>query len=194
MRDDWKFIDGYSGHFKINKNGHIRSVDRVIELKNGGFRKLRSRSISTRKNSDGYTIVNLSLNGAVKVYRLHRLLATAFIPNPKNLPIINHKNGKRSDNRLINLEWSTQKENVLHGFMVLGRKGSSAGKFGRLHHRSKPVAQINSDGEIIMRYECARETEKYGFHQGHVSACCRGVNKTHAGYKWEYVTVEELNR
>ena len=72
----------------------------------------RTKEIKPHKNTDGYMQVHLCKNGKTKTFLVHRLLATAFIPNPENKPCIDHLNGIRDDNRLENLRWVTHKENM----------------------------------------------------------------------------------
>ena len=73
-------------------------------------------------NKDGYNIVNLWKNKKKKTIKVHRLVAEAFIPNLDNKPYINHKNAIRNDNTIQNLEWCTQKENILHAYKIGSRQ------------------------------------------------------------------------
>lgn len=100
----WKDIEGYEGLYQVSKSGEIRNV-------------VRNRILSDGCCYQAYRQVSLRKNGESKSFMAHRLVAKAFIANPENKKFVNHKNYKRRDNRSINLEWCTAKENMAHAML-----------------------------------------------------------------------------
>lgn len=117
MNEVWKEVQGYPDYF-------VSDLGRVRSLKKGVFRILNPM------NNHGYKCVSLCQNGHVKIFLVHRLVANAFIPNPGNLPIINHKDENPSNNAVVNLEWCDNRYNINYG--SCRRKISEANK-GRHH-------------------------------------------------------------
>jgi len=103
--ETWKPIKDYEGLYEVSNLGRVHSIKSGLHLKPAAVGDPRL---------PGHLIVNLSKNGKYKCCLVHRLVATAFIPNPENHPIVNHKDGNKQNNAVENLEWCTQKENVAH--------------------------------------------------------------------------------
>jgi hypothetical protein len=114
---EWKNANGYEGYL-VSNTGLVQSIDRHVELKNGKKRFLRARPIKSRINNFGYVEVRLSKNGNTKTCFVHRLVAKAFIPNPNNLPQVNHLSGNKQDNTVENLEWTDASGNALHAYQT----------------------------------------------------------------------------
>lgn len=88
----------------------------MFRLLGGGTRYIRERILKPKTTADGYRFVALSKNGKTETGYIHRLVAEAFIPNLKELPEVNHKDGRKANNNLDNLEWVTHQENVVHAY------------------------------------------------------------------------------
>ena len=104
MLETFKGIEGYENLYEVSSCGRIRSLKRSIIMKQY-FDKY------------GYKRISLSKEGEKKSWFIHRLVAMTFIKNPKNLPEVNHKNSRRDDNNVPNLEWTTHSQNIIHSYM-----------------------------------------------------------------------------
>lgn len=98
----------------MHENGDIESIDHIRKRKNGRLDNRKGKILKPGIDSDGYLKVTLTNNGTRKSYLVHRLVALAFLPNPESKPTVNHKNGIKTDNRVNNLEWATNKEQKIH--------------------------------------------------------------------------------
>lgn len=107
MDEIWKDIPGYEGKYEVSNLGNVRSLN----YNHTGEIKLLKQGT----NKKGYKLVNLCKNGKQKCYLIHRLVAMTFIPNPNNLPIINHKDENKVNNNVKNLEWCTIAYNNNYG-------------------------------------------------------------------------------
>jgi hypothetical protein len=113
--ETWKAIKGFEKQYEVSNIGNVRSIDRVVKHYREGFtRKYKGTAKSLRFDKDGYLKCNLKNDGKTFNFRVHRLVGEAFIPNIDNKPVINHKNGIKTDNRVENLEWCTISENTIH--------------------------------------------------------------------------------
>lgn len=146
------------------------------------------RSPSTHSDKDGYITFTckapIGSDNKTRRFMIHRLVAMAFIPNPENKPQINHKNGVRNDNRLVNIEWATAKEDAWHRFNVNKFKPKS----GWQHKLSKPVSQYDKDLNHIADYGGASEAARLtNGNQASITACCNGKCHSSGGYFWAYI-------
>jgi hypothetical protein len=123
----FKDIPGFEGYYQISNRGIAKSIERTTIRSDGLKQTFKGKILKPSVNEFGYMFVCLSKNGKIKMMRVHRLVASAFIPNPENKPEVNHKNGVKSDNELSNLEWNTRIENVRH-FCKTGLKKAFKGE------------------------------------------------------------------
>ena len=108
--EEWKDFPNYDGLYKISNLGNVKSFNTKTNHK----QPINLKQTMDRKN--GYLTVSLCKDKVQKIYRVHRLVAEAFIPNPNNYPIINHKDGKKQNNNVNNLEWCTHQQNIIHSW------------------------------------------------------------------------------
>ena len=162
----WKDIRGYEGIYQVSNTG------RVKRLSSG-------RVLVPLIGKDGYLQVNLSKYNSPKTQRIHRLVAMAFIDNPNNHPVVNHKDEDITNNAVENLEWCTVKYNTRYKNAHLKR----------VEPLKKAVCQIGLDGRLIKVWGSATEAAKeLGIDRGCISSCCLHYPhyKTAGGYIWEY--------
>ena len=125
----WKDIRGYEGIYQVSNLGRVKSLEREVMRSNGRITYLKECILKPRIRK-GYLVLNLSLKGKKKTFAVHRLVARAFIPNPENKPTVDHINENKLDNKLSNLRWATQEEQIGYA-METGtfeiRKGEQVG-------------------------------------------------------------------
>lgn len=119
MIEIWKDIKGYEGLYQVSNLGNVKSLERYVTApQNGGKRLLKEKSLKQSISKTGYYVVALSKNHVAMTKKVHRLIAEAFIPNLLDKPHINHIDGNKLNNDIINLEWATHKENTQHAFRI----------------------------------------------------------------------------
>lgn len=162
----WKDIKGFEGVYQISSKGRLKSLSRKQSVKE----KIRTFS----KSPNGYMRMVLSFNQKRLTISAHREVAKAFIPNPENSETVNHIDFDKTNNCVENLEWCSMKYNINH-----------SKKHGKNYH--KPVIQMSLDGDFIKEWSSAYAVEKeMGYFSTLISRCCRGKQKTHKGFKWEF--------
>jgi len=184
METIWKDVKGFEGYYEVSNTGIIFSKCRFITDKNDNQKQIDHKRLAQHINQNGYFCISLYKNSIGKNFRVHRLVAEMFIPNPNNKPCINHIDGNKLNNSIENLEWVTHKENTIHAFKTGLQKGSSTGKFGSDNKLSIPVSQIIT-GQINRIFGSRLEAERLtGISSRKIALCCNGKRKTAGGYKW----------
>jgi hypothetical protein len=138
MTEIWKDIKGYEGYYQVSNKGRVISLTR--KTTNG--RTVNTKILKAYEGNHGYLCLDLYKNNLKRQFAVHRLVAEAFISNPKNKPQVNHKKGNKLDNYADKLEWATVKENIYHAFNVLGRTVAVGEKNGRSKLTEKQVLEI----------------------------------------------------
>ena len=175
--------------------------------------------LTPRVDAFGYPTIKLYKNGKKKWYKIHRIVALAFIPNPENKQCIDHINTNKKDNRVENLRWCTVKENVNNPLSkqhqresAIGRKHSEESKtkmslkrrgkdnimYGKNHTRetkikmSIPIVQYSINGEYIREFIGATEAfEITGIHRQNISDALKGRRKQAGGFLWKYKKIDQ---
>ena len=171
MEEIWCPIKGYEGQYEVSDKGRVRS------LKFGKERILKPVS-----DKDGYLQVGLWKNGENKMCKVHRLVAQAFIPNPQNLPEVNHKDEDKTNNFVHNLEWCDRKYNNNYGTHI--QRMAEKMTNGKL---SKPVLQYTKSGEFVREWKSARDVQRnLGYFHSYISSCCTGRYKSAYNFIWKF--------
>ena len=127
----WKDILGYEGYYQVSNLGRVRSLDRIIKRRNSSDMIRKGTILRGQPDKDGYLLVGLKFEGREYKAKVHRLVAQAFIPNPENKPFVNHIDGNKDRNDILNLEWVTALENSSHAKstgLLKPAKGEDSGK------------------------------------------------------------------
>lgn len=184
MEEVWKNIPGYEGYYQVSSFGRVRSLDRIDSENH--FRKGQILKFNYLR---GYARVGLRNGKKQTMFQVHRLVALVFIPNPNNLPQVNHKDEDKLNNFVSNLEWCDSTYNINYGSR--NQKVSNTHK-GRKHEYSwVPVLCYSTQGEFVGRYENIKEAASVTKAQPNaITACCRNKKYYHTagGYKWKYAT------
>lgn len=181
---EWRAIPGYEGLYEVNNFGSVRSLFRY------------KKQLTPSKGAHGYLTVELYKGKQRKRVLVHRLVAMAFIQNPKNYPQVNHKDENRCNNTVENLEWCSAIYNMNYGIGGETRHSKidyskpcyaeNARKNGAI--RSKPVLQFSIDGTLLNKYCSAKEAHREtGLNHSHILECCNGKRyKTVGGFVWKF--------
>lgn len=183
--EQWEFIKGYEGLYMVSDLGRIKTIERP-DLETGGGNYYRENKIKKQGNgTSGYWVMTLCKDKIKKTIMVHRVVAETFLDNPLGKRCVNHINGIKKDNRLVNLEWATHSENNYHAFKM-GLMKNAKGADCKM---SKKVKQLTIDGELVNIYPSITDAAKaIGCYGTAISDVCHKnkYNKTCRGFKWEF--------
>jgi hypothetical protein len=182
MEEVWKPIEGYDGFYEVSNLGRVRSYMPPANVKYA--RRDTPLIMTPQRNDHGYMVIALIKNRTRKVFRIHRLVASAFIEKVDGKYYVNHIDGDKTNNNVDNLEWCTRSENMVHAF----KTGLVKVKTGKDSSRARTVMMYDMKGNFIRCFDSAIEAARYCGRkdQSNISACCRGSVPHSYGYLWRY--------
>ena len=174
MKEVWKDIKGYEGLYQVSNLGGIRSLNKFVNTKGKSKRLIKGKTLTPFCDKNGYLLVNLyDKDNKVKQFRTHRLIAETFIPNPNNLPEVNHIDENKQNNCIENLEWCTTRYNCNYGT--------------RNERIRKKVCQYDLNGNYIKTWDSIIQVEKdLNIFHSRIIEVCKNKRNQIGGYIWKY--------
>ena len=176
--EEWRDIEGYEGYYQVSNEGRIRSLDRTFLREDGSTCTWKGKILSQSKQTNGYLTVQLYKNNITKRFRVHRLVAEAFIPNPNNYTDASHIDENFLNNNASNLEWCEHKTNC-----------RTPQRIKRLQNKGKWVIRLSTNNEILHFYRnCTTASKETGIDFYSIYDCCNNKPHCHTagGFVWKY--------
>ena len=190
MKEIWRPIpiDGYEDIYEVSNLGRVRSIDRYVSC-NSGIRFCKGHILKPAINNCGYQHITLCKNQKLHSFRLCRIVAKAFVPNPNNLPCVNHKDECKTNDVWTNLEWVDYKFNNNYGTrnerISNTQKGIYKPSCKSHNETSKKAVMCVDTGEV---YQSLSEIQRTtGYNHCNISMACRGKLKTAYGKHWIFI-------
>lgn len=197
--EEWRDIPGYEGLYQVSNLGRVKSLPRGRQYPS---RQTHNNIRVLKLKSNGYYQVNLSKFNKVKCYSVHRLVALAFIPNPKKLPCINHKDENKTNNCVENLEWCTRRYNCVYGTGRIKQKAArqkndpdgiswlkaldTRDKRNRINSRKK-VLMFDINNNFIKDFDSiSQASRETNISASDICNCCKGRRNQTKGFIWNY--------
>ena len=177
----WQDIPGYEGLYQASTYGRVRSLDRIAS--NGQAMILyKGRTLSLNLGTDGYYHTSLYRDGRRKQVSVHVILASIFLPKRFGKTQVNHKDEKKLNNTIDNLEWMSPKENANYG-----TRNIRVIKTKKERGLIKKVSMIDLEGNFIKSFDSILEAADFVHGKSsNICCCCNNKAKTAYGYKWRY--------
>ena len=177
QREIWKTYPKFP-FIEVSNLGRVRTKDRYVPSKNGSKRLIKGRILKQQLDHGGYLYVSLSVNGKQVKLKVHRIVATCFIPNPNDYPEINHIDNDPTNNVVSNLEWCTHKQNIAYK-EKFGVSAKDAAKASR-----KALIAVNPETAEVFLFESQNEAARQlGIRQGSINHVVEG-ERNKAGDYW----------
>lgn len=200
----WKEIEEYEGYYEVSNLGRVKSVDRYVMQGDHPFH-VKGKILKQHINDQGYPIVILTKKGKSKWTRVHRLVAKAFIPNPDNLPEVDHINTDKKDYRIENLRWVSHRQNMnneiskkknkeLCNLPHVIKKRLMTAKQKRGKTAPKTVYKYTLSGDYVCSYFSIPDAAKaHNVTKGAISAAIKGENYNCGGFQWRTTFSDRIN-
>lgn len=193
MEEVWKDIKGYEGMYQVSNLGRIKRLEKSFIDSIGRNYNYKEKIYKLQKDNNGYLMVTLPKS---KLFRVHRLVAEAFLENPNNLKEVNHIDGNKSNSNILNLEWVTHKQNMKHalesGLMENARKIFSQKIKERKLWELSPCNRVkvnmyDKNNNFIKSFDSLVDASKYiGVHAQRIWQVCNNIRKSTKGYIFSY--------
>lgn len=201
MEEVWKDIAGYEGFYQVSNIGNIKALERTVVFSNGKNFVYKEQNRKVQRNVEGYRIIGLNKGGKMKIKRVARLVAEAFLPNPENLPEVNHKDEDKENDFVYlrpdgtidfdksNLEWCSRSYNINYK-----TRNKRVGDYF-----IKRVYKYSMDGQLLEIYNSLSEAAKANSYLvGNMSVACRKVKEGatcgNCFYSYEPLSKEQLSK
>lgn len=178
LTEEWRDIRGFAGLYQVSNFGRVRSLGRKVS------RRYTSTIILKQYlQPNGYLFVRISKDGKYTNKLVHRLVAEAYLPNPDNLPQVNHKDEDKTNNIVSNLEWVSAKRNSNYGT----RNSRIGGLLTNCESTSRRIAQYTKNMELVHVFPSAKEIQRtLCYHNGNIIRVCKGQRPFAYGFIWKY--------
>lgn len=183
MDEIWKDIEEFEGLYQISNFGRVKALKRKVKAKNGQKRAFNEHILTlhssklTKRHPKPMFHVELWKDNKRYVRMIHRLVAENFIPNPDGKPQVNHIDGNRYNNRYDNLEWCTNRENMIHAYKTGLTKPKGC----------KPIKGINLiTGKQTLFNSIEEAARILNSNSDAIRSALKGRSQTSCGYRWEY--------
>ena len=157
MTEIWKDISGFEGLYQVSNFGKVRSLERNIVFKDGRCVHVKEKILKPCTNKKGYLFVRLSKNNKGHEGKVHRLVAQAFIDNPKNKPQVDHIDGNKQNNNVNNLRWATNYENM-HNPITFEKNKETFCTNGKKN--GKPIS-VYKNGTLLNKFNSITDCEDF---------------------------------
>lgn len=193
--EEWKDVIGYEGLYQVSNSGKVKRFAYYNKVSSGGKQYRKEKLLVPVKHRNGYFFYGLCKDGVGKHIFAHRIVAEAFIPNPNNLPFINHKDENKENNVVSNLEWCTSQYNNTYNNIHKKRIEIRSRRHPKgVCVNSRNVYQYTLDGVFVKEYESTSEAARIcGYSQSMIARCARGERSKYKNYVWRYEKVTKDN-